>query len=163
MALQGDWTPFESEAHFRLADLLYFRAEVSSANINALLETWAQILFELEADIPAPFETHQHMYATIDTSVLGDVPWQCFAAGFAGAVDTHSPDWMRTTYDIWYRDPDAVIKNMLSNPDFAGQFDLRPYIDLNANGQRRWGNFMSGNIAWWRSVRASVWHSTLPS
>ena len=29
MALQGDWTPFNSEVQFKLAELLYLHAEVS--------------------------------------------------------------------------------------------------------------------------------------
>ena len=157
MALQGDWTPFDSEVQFRLAELLYLHAEVSAVNINTLLELWAQSLSE--ADSPAPFKSHQHMHATIDASVLGDVPWQCLAAEFSGAADGRTPEWMQTTYDVWYRDPDAVITNMLSNPDFARQFDLRAYIDLDASGEHQWGDFMSGNITWRHSV--SVQHSHL--
>jgi hypothetical protein len=38
---------------------------------------------------------------------------------------------MRSMYEVWYRNPDAVISAMLGNPDFEGQFDLRPYVDLN--------------------------------
>jgi hypothetical protein len=92
MALQEDWTPFDSEVQFRLAELLYVRAQVSAANINTLLEIWAQSL--AEADRPAPFENHQHMYATIDASVLGDVPWQCLMTAFSGtqAVDDRAPE-----------------------------------------------------------------------
>lgn len=157
MALQGDWSPFNSEVQFRLAELLYLRAEVSATNINTLLELWAQSLSE--ADRPAPFETHQHMHATIDASVLGDIPWQCLTTEFSGAVIGDTPQWMKTTYDVWYRDPDAIVANMLSNPDFARQFDLQAYIDLNPHGEHRWGNFMSGNIAWRHSI--SVWHSHL--
>ena len=149
MAQHGDWTPFNSKAQFRLAELLYFHAQVSATNINTLLEIWAQ---SLEANQSAPFETHQHMHATIDASVLGDVPWQCLVGESSAAADDHAPEWMRTTYEVWYRDPDAVVANMLSNPDFAGQFDLRPYIDLDIRGECRWGNFMSGNIAWRSSV-----------
>ena len=150
MAQPGDWTPFHSESQFMLADLLYRRAEVSASNVDALLDIWAQT--SVEADRPAPFESHVHMHATIDASKLGDVPWQCFVTGYTGDVDDLSPEWMKTSYEVWYRDPDVVIANMLANPDFAGQFDLRPYIDLNLQGQRRWSNVMSGNIAWRHSV-----------
>ncbi len=145
VAQKGDWSPYDSEVQFMLAELLYRRAEVSAGNIDKLLEIWAQS--SAEADRAAPFESHEHMLATIDASELGDVPWQCLVTGFSGNVDASSPEWMRTSYEVWYRDPDAVIANMLANPDFAGQFDLRPYIDLN-HGQHRWSNVMSGNIAW---------------
>ncbi|KAI9434179.1 hypothetical protein H4582DRAFT_2081203 [Lactarius indigo] len=153
--VQGDWTPFDSEVQFMLAELLYRRAEVSATNINTLLEIWAQSL--AEANQPAPFKSHEHMHAKIDASVLGDVPWQCFVVNLSADVDDHSPEWMRASYEVWYRDPDVVVTNMLSNPDFAGQFDLRPYINLDARGKRRWSNVMSGNIAW----RHSVWRSLL--
>jgi hypothetical protein len=67
-------------------------------------------------------------------------------------IDQHTPSWIQTSYEVWYRDPDIVVSNMLGNPDFDGQFDMCPYIELDANGKRRWSNVMSGNIAWRRSV-----------
>jgi hypothetical protein len=63
-----------------------------------------------------------------------------------------APNWRHTTYEVWYRDPEVVVSNMLSSPDFDGQFDLCPYIDLDADGNRRWSNVMSANIAWRRCV-----------
>ncbi|KAJ7868968.1 hypothetical protein B0H14DRAFT_3132512 [Mycena olivaceomarginata] len=55
---------------------------------------------------------------------------------------------MTFEYEIWYRDPDVVIRNMLGNPDFDGEFDTTPYVELDRHGQRRWSDFMSGNFAW---------------
>ena len=135
------------------------RCLVSAVNINTLLELWAESLSE--ADGPAPFKSHQHMHATINASVLGDVSWQCLAAEFSGAADGHASEWMQNIYDVWYCNPDAVITNMLSSPDFARQFDLQVYIDLDAYGERQWGNFMSGYIAWWHSVSVQYSHSSL--
>jgi len=66
--------------------------------------------------------------------------------------DQDTPGWRHTTYEIWYQDPDIVISNMLNNPDFNGQFNMCPYIDLNADGNHQWSNVMSANIAWWRCV-----------
>ena len=100
----------------------------------------------------APFKDHEEMHAAIDSSALGDVPWECLVTGFPEDVDESAPSWMRTTYEVWYRNPDAVVSTMLGNPDFAGQFDLRPYVDLKADGTRRWNNVMLGNIAWRNSV-----------
>ena len=149
-ALQGDWSPFDSEAQFSLADLLYRRAELSSTNIDTLLELWARSLADVDAS--APFRSYQEMHSIIDSSILGDVPWQCMVTGFSENVDEHSPSWMQTNYEVWYRDPDAVVSMMLNNPDFEGQFDLRPYVEIAADGKRRWNNLMSGNIAWRRCV-----------
>jgi hypothetical protein len=84
--------------------------------------------------------------------MLGDIPWQCLVTAFSEEVNEHSPAWMQKGYEVWYRDPDAVVTAMLENPDFDGQFDLRPYIELDASGKRRWNNLMSGNLAWRRCV-----------
>ena len=55
-------------------------------------------------------------------------------------------------YEVWYHNPDAVISAMLGNPDFNGQFDLHPYVDLNPDGTCRWNDIMLGNLAWRNSV-----------
>ena len=134
--LQGDWMPFSSEVPFKVADLLYCHAKLSALNIDTLLDLWAQSFEEFDGDQCAPFVNHKDLYTTIDSSTLGDVPWQCLVTGVSGNTDEHSPSWMRTHYKVWYRDPGAVVSAMLSNPDFKGQFDLCPYVDLDAHGKR---------------------------
>ena len=125
-------------------------AAIHAAHVNA-------IPFEgFDPPQCAPFENHEDLYATIDSSTLGDIPWQCLVTQIPDDINEQSPNWMRTHYEVWYRDPDAVVSAMLSNPDFDGQFDLCPYIDLDTHGKRRWNNVMSGNIAWRRSVSISV-------
>ncbi|KAI9438055.1 hypothetical protein H4582DRAFT_2111606 [Lactarius indigo] len=141
-ASEGGWAPFENGVQFHLADLLYRRAEVSATNIDDLLRLWNESM--AGSDTPAPFESHEHMYRLIDSS--------CLVTTIPEDVNETSPTWMRTAYEVWYRDSDAVVSAMLGNPDFQGQFDLCPYIDVNADGTRRWwSNIMSGNIAWRRS------------
>ncbi|KAG1883964.1 hypothetical protein F4604DRAFT_1919772 [Suillus subluteus] len=51
-------------------------------------------------------------------------------------------------YQVWYHNPNAVIKNMLNNPDFHQQFNYAPHVTKDRHGQRKWQNFMSGNYAW---------------
>ena len=154
--LEGDWTPFRSEVQFKVADLTYRRAELSAPNIDALLDLWAESFNEFDASQSAPFDNHQDLHATVDSSILGDIPWQCFVTGVSDDIDEHSPNWMRAQYEVWYRDPEAVVSAMLSNPDFDGQFDLCPYIDLDGRGERQWNNVTSGNIAWRHSVSISI-------
>ena len=149
-APEGDWAPFKNEIQFQLADLIYHRAELSAANVNLLLQLWAQSTSQF--DTPAPFDNRDAMHAFLDSSVLGDVPWQCLETIVPEGLDEGAPSWRRTPHEIWYCNPDTVVSAMLSNPDFQGQFDLRPYIDINANGTRQWSNVMSGNVAWRRSV-----------
>ncbi|KAG1770411.1 hypothetical protein EV702DRAFT_951777, partial [Suillus placidus] len=48
-----------------------------------------------------------------------------------------------------YHDPQDVIHNMLANPDYAGEFDYRPYREFSTNGDEcQWRDFMSGDWAW---------------
>jgi hypothetical protein len=109
-----------------------------------------------EFDAPAPFQSYQDMHTIIDSSKLGDVPWECLVTGFSEDVDEHAPAWMQRSYEVWYRDPEKVVSTMLDNPDFKEQFDLRPYIDLDAAGMRRWSNVMSGNAAWRHCVSHAI-------
>lgn len=96
---------------------------------------------------------HKELHALIDSSTLGDVPWQCMET-FFDKGDT-SP-WHQTAYEVWYRNPEIVVSNMLANPDFNEQFDVRPYIDLDEHQKRCWSNVMSGNIAWRHSVSRAL-------
>jgi len=155
-AQHGDWSPFNNEVQFELADLLYRRAELSTTNVEDLLELWARSLSVSGTGTPAPFKSCREMHKTIDSSMLGDSPWECLVSGPPDGVDDHAPEWKRMSYEVWYRNPDAVVSSMLDNPDFEEQFDLRPYIDLDADGRRRWSNVMSGNIAWRRSVSRAI-------
>jgi Plavaka transposase len=122
---------------------------VSASDVDELLEICEE--WCTESGISSPFESHEEMHAVIDSSKLADIPWQCLETGITDPVDESAP-WTHTTYEVWYRDPESVVSMMLGNPDFDGQFDLRPYIDLDAEGSRRWSNVMSGNIAWRHSV-----------
>ena len=151
---RDDWAPFANKVQFELADLIYRRAELSATTTDTLLDLWADSMAGLDGS--APFKNHQEMHAAIDSSNLGDVPWECLETRFPGDVDESAPSWMQTTYEVWYRNPDAIVLTMLANPDFDGQFDLRPYVDLNADGIRRWNNVMSGNVAWRKSVSTDV-------
>ena len=145
-----DWTPFTNQVQFELADLVYRRAELSAPIADTLLMLWADSMAGQDAS--APFKNHEELHSTIDKSALGDSPWQCFVTNLPENVDKSTPSWMLKTYEVWYRNLDAVISAMLGNPDFDGQFDLCPYIDLNPDGTRRWNNIMSGNLAWMNSV-----------
>ena len=145
-----DWAPFANQVQFELVDLVYRHAELSALITDTLLTLWADSMTGL--DTSAPFKNHEELHSTIDKSTLGDVPWQCLVTKLPEDVNQSTPSWMQKTYEVWYRNPDAVISAMLGNPDFDGQFDLRPYVDLNPDGTRRWNNVMSGNLAWRNSV-----------
>ncbi|KAG5634826.1 hypothetical protein H0H81_000595 [Sphagnurus paluster] len=88
------------------------------------------------------------MHHFINTTRLGDALWQCFSTSYNAPISPTDPSWKSAKYEVWYRDPEVVIKNMLKNPDFHGQFDYMPYICRTKAGERTWSDFMSGNYAW---------------
>src|SRR6267142_1527941 len=147
---ESDWTPFNSKVQFKVADLVYHHTEISASNIDTLVEIWAQSLSKYGAC--TLFESHSEMHCVIDSSALGNIPWQCLMTDVPDGVTEHSPIWMQMCYEVWYHDPEAVTSSMLANREFNGQFDLHPYIDLDSSGKCHWCNVMSGNLAWRRSV-----------
>lgn len=126
---------------------------MSAGDIDELMELWPLESLDGEDDEnPAPFDSYKHMYDTIDATKLGDAPWKRFSTGFDGPMEANSPRWKCTQYDVWYRDPDVVLKNMLDNSDFKELFDYAPYVELGKDGERQWSDFMSGNFPWRHSV-----------
>ncbi|KAF4578381.1 hypothetical protein EYR36_000188 [Pleurotus pulmonarius] len=149
----NDWAPFAHRQQFEIADLVFRKVEMSAGSIDELFSIWGLPAHDpLDAlDCHVPFKDHNDMYDGIDSSTLGDAPWQCFqVSGDAGPDDPRQ--WKQKIYDVWYRDPDVVLQNMLDNPDFDGEFDYSPYVELDDQGQRRWHNFMSANFAWRHST-----------
>ncbi|KAH6893862.1 hypothetical protein BKA70DRAFT_1376094 [Coprinopsis sp. MPI-PUGE-AT-0042] len=143
----NDWAPFKDDIQFAAADFLYRCEEMSQDNINHLLNLWALSLMRHRATM-GPYDNYQHIFDTIDEIEHGDAPWSCLKVTVNEDMDEDSPTWKQQSYEVWYRDPDVVLKNMLDNPDFDGQFDYCPYIETDGEDKRRWSDFMSGNYAW---------------
>lgn len=143
-----DWSPFESEYHFRLAELLYCKARMSVGNTNELMTIVAS-----PQDGEIFFKSHKDLCSTIDASELGDVPWETSTFRYQGEVpDDEVIEWMTTVYEIYYRNPRAVIKNMIANTTFKDAFDYVPYQEFDDDGYRRYQNFMSGDWAFHQAV-----------
>jgi hypothetical protein len=70
------------------------------------------------------------------------------------------PSYKQQEYEVWYRDPEVVLRNMLENPDFDGEFDTTPYVEVNEDGLRRLSDFMSGNYAWRHCVSFNLYNFT---
>lgn len=121
------------------------------AQIDELMSLWAATLNQ-HNDSP-PFTNHVNMLKIIDSSTLGNVPWQSFMVSYQGQKpDREVPEWMNTEFVVWYRDPREVIKQMLNNPDFDGEFDYAAYREYGSDDQRKYKDFMSGDWAWRQSV-----------
>jgi hypothetical protein len=134
---------------FWLADLLFRQVEMSADNINQLCSIHDALLQD-HSDV-GPFASAQQMYEQIDSIQHGDAPWRSLKASVPH--DTGDvPSWKKKEYEIWYQDPDVILTQMLENPNFDGEFDYAPYVELDENGERVWSNVMSGNYAWQQSV-----------
>jgi Plavaka transposase len=124
---------------------------MSAPNINTLLDLWAATL--VKHDDTPPFANTSDLYNTIDSIPLGDVPWQSFAVKYNEEFPDHVvPQWMTAEYEVWFRDPHLVIKNMIGNPDYKDGFDTTPVQVFDGNGDRKYENFMSGDWAWEEAV-----------
>ncbi|KAI6139091.1 hypothetical protein BKA82DRAFT_4332380 [Pisolithus tinctorius] len=143
-----DWTPYRNRLEFKLTDFLFTHAEMSAKKLDTLLEIWAASLLALGGD--PLFNNHAELYHVIDSTCVGEVPWEDFTIQYTAEVqDKETAPWMFDNYDVWYRDPQKVIHNILASSDLAAEMDYVPYQEYNAmNNERCWQDFMSGNWAW---------------
>ena len=145
-----DWNPYKNRLQFELADFLYRRNQMSAGDINSILGLWAASL-TVHNDEP-PFSNAKDLYSTIDSTLLGDVAWQSFSLQYNGIRPTCDvPPWMLAEYDVWFRDPLTLVRNILSNPDLK-DFDYAPFQEYSADGTHRFKDFMSGIWAWQQAV-----------
>lgn len=113
------------------------------------MDLWAATLLP-HGDSP-PFANHADLYKRIDSIPFGDIPWESFSVKYDEAKlpdDSFIPPWMTAKYEVWFRDPHAVVKSLIKNPDFKGSFDTAPVRIFDKNGHREYQNFMSGDWAW---------------
>lgn len=163
---QTDWSPYNNRAEFELAEFLFQRSQMPMAHVDVLMNLWAASLLHAHEpgsldDPPSPpFANHQELHKIIDATEVGDVTWDSFHIEYNGLRPEKAPEWMDKEYDIWYRNPKAIIKNMLANPDFDGDFDYVPYREHDQHEKRRYSDFMSGNWVWEQAVGFSVTNST---
>jgi hypothetical protein len=124
---------------------------MSASDIDTLLNLWGASA--ATSGGTAPFQNHKDLYNTIDATPLGDVPWQSFSLHFNGNLpEGEVTSWMDASYDVWFRDPCELIHNIIANPDFENGFDYAPYQERDAEGSRRYHNFMSANWSWKQAV-----------
>lgn len=162
-----DWSPFLSKAHFQIADLLYREARMSKGLTNKFFSYTDSFLRSRDAPTESPFKNFKDMCDTIDRIKVGDIPWQTLSVGFHGddgnilrEDDPNFRPWMKDEYEVNYRDPMEVVKNLLSNTDFCDGFDYVPFREYRPGGRnhdgaskRYWRDMMSGDWAWKQAVR----------
>ncbi|KAK0445666.1 uncharacterized protein EV420DRAFT_1622636 [Desarmillaria tabescens] len=148
-AIPNVWALFDGEVQFHPADFLFRKVKMSQRDIDELMDLWALDLHKHEDD--APFDNHQALYKAIDEICVGSAPWKCFQTVVPPNLGADAPDWQKQPYQVWFRDPDLVIANILANRDFEKEFNTAPYVHLDAHNQWRWSDFMSGNYSWWHA------------
>jgi Plavaka transposase len=147
----NDWTPYNDRIEFEVADFLYRRNQMSGGDANFIFDVWAASLAAHNGT--PPFANHTEMYETIDSTPIGDVPWESFALEYNGVQpDNDIPSWMTKEYDAWFRNPRDLVHNIISNPDFDEKFDYRPLQEYTADGVHRFQNVMSGDWCWKQAV-----------
>lgn len=149
-----DWGSYESRTHFELAEFLYKDAQMSAGNIDKLFKIWGNHAASTTGE--APFTNHKELYAAIDATTVGEVPWQSFKLRYCDSLPEQGeiPDWMLDEHEVWFRDPRQLLRNLLANTDFDGEFDYAPFQEYDEKGKHRYQDFMSGNWAWRQAVRA---------
>ncbi|KIO14670.1 hypothetical protein M404DRAFT_17529 [Pisolithus tinctorius Marx 270] len=143
-----NWTPYHNQLEFELTDFLFTHAEMSAKKLDTLLEIWAASLLALGGD--PLFNNHAELYHVIDSTCVGEVPWEDFTIRYTAEVrDEETAPWMFDNYDVWYRDPQKVIHNILASSNLVAEMDYVLYREYDAtNNERHWQDFMSGNWAW---------------
>ncbi|EIW78819.1 hypothetical protein CONPUDRAFT_60102, partial [Coniophora puteana RWD-64-598 SS2] len=143
----NDWAPFRNRVEFETADFLYRRSQAPAGEIDELMDLWGATLQEYGAH--PPFANHTDLYKTIDAIKAGEVPWESFCMSYKGPMPARDiPPWMTSKYDVWFRDPHTVVKNMLANPDFKDSMVYSPYRDFDTSGSRQWEDMFSGDWVW---------------
>ena len=100
-----------------------------------------------------PFASSQDMYNVIDATEVGGIPWQAFMVTYNGVLPKQNPPtWMSASYEVWFRDPLAVMEEQIGNRDFGYEMDYAPKRVFSKSGKRQFSDFMSGNWAWNQAV-----------
>lgn len=117
---------------------------MSGTDIDNLMKNWAAI----HPKEGGPFSSHGELYSKIDSIQDGDAPWKSKIIHHPNADSPDAPAWQVKKYVVWYRDPKAVIKNILSNSDFKDGIDYAPCKIYDKKQERNRRNFMSADWAW---------------
>jgi len=119
------------------------------------MHIWA--LYESQQEHPnpqPPFANHKDLYSTIDAIELGDIPWQSFTISYSGDLPEgdQAPPWMTAEYEIWFRDPERMLSQQISDPSVAGEIDYAPKRLFGLDGERQYIDLMSGDWSWRQAV-----------
>ncbi|KAF5342782.1 hypothetical protein D9758_017123 [Tetrapyrgos nigripes] len=145
----NDWAPFQNATEFKLAEFLYHKVQMSAGDIDTLLQLISELMAPERSD-NVPFHNHREMYGLIDAIRQGEIQWESFTVKFNGDLPEDQsplPAWKQQEYQVWFRDPLAIMEQMLANLSFKTEMDVSPKR-LFKNGKRLYRDLMTGNWAW---------------
>ncbi|KIK31678.1 hypothetical protein CY34DRAFT_27732, partial [Suillus luteus UH-Slu-Lm8-n1] len=119
---RDDWSPYRNRIEFEAAKFAFKKCHMSARNLDFLCDLMAATLVE-HRDVP-PFTDHKDLHNIIDATQLGDVPWESFSVQYTGEHPELVPPWMDDEFEVWYRDPRAMVHNILANPTFKDKIDF---------------------------------------
>ena len=102
-------------------------------DIDFILSLWEVTL--ISQNDHSPFQNHKDLHAKIDATTLGNHPWQKITIqNNCPLPDDPILSWVTMEFDVWYHDPCQLVHDLISNPDFAKEFDYTPYQEYAADG-----------------------------
>ena len=122
--------PYKSHLQFEVADFLYHHNQMSAGGIDFVLQLWVASL-AIHGDEP-PFLNARHMYDTINSTPLGDVPWESVSLQYNGAQPTENvPSWMKLEAEhfnlpFWFRASQSTTAHTFCGFCFSLDFDEDP-------------------------------------
>ncbi|TFK17359.1 hypothetical protein FA15DRAFT_683552 [Coprinopsis marcescibilis] len=142
--------PFHDRISFDWAKHHFVEMQSSAPDINTGLDVWLAAVVNASQDPNAtiPWSSARELYATIDKIQHGSAPFVSIPFKYAGPLPDDPPTWMTEEYNLSVHDTQQVIRDQLASPEFALQFDPRPYRQFNNDGERIWSNLLSGDWAW---------------
>ncbi|KAG6870180.1 hypothetical protein C0992_000828, partial [Termitomyces sp. T32_za158] len=73
----------------------------------------------------APFSSKEHLHEVIDSTTLGDVPWESFTVYYNGSInEAEAASWKVKGWDVWYGNARSVLHNQLGNTEIGNEFDV---------------------------------------
>ena len=125
---------------------------MSGSNVNKLLDIFTAYIHKHGGQ--PPFSSCAELYNLIDSVRVGDIRWESSGVTYSGDQPDSSIPWMDDVYNVWMRDPDSTISQIIGSTDYINLMDFVPYrkFDTETN-MHRWQDFMSGDWAWEEAVR----------
>ncbi|KAE9385578.1 hypothetical protein BT96DRAFT_1006910 [Gymnopus androsaceus JB14] len=85
--MNNTWAPFEGEAKFRIANLLFRKEEMSQSHTDELLDIWLLYQRQLAQQAQADSETPESW---------GSAPWKCFQTVVDDDLPLNAPEWQKS-------------------------------------------------------------------